>query len=113
MWAFALLFGIWLFAWSGPQVWLRKFTTTFDLSSRQVHRFTGFILGCRSEHYCFDDIAGLGVVKKEDDEAINSNYCEMLMKLRSGAYSKLGYSNLAHHQSLIVIADEIKELTGV
>src|SRR5262249_32791724 len=55
-WVFALLFGFLMFARSGPQMWLRKLITTFDLSSRQVHRFTGFILGGRSERYSFGDI---------------------------------------------------------
>jgi hypothetical protein len=52
-------------------------------------------------------------VKKEDAEAINSNYCEMLMKLKSGAYSTLGYSSLASEGSLVRTADEIKDLTDL
>jgi hypothetical protein len=93
-----------------PQIWRRNLTTTFDLSTRQVRRSPMFRR--RSPHYSFDEIAGLGAIKQDDEEA-GSTYCEIVMRLKSGPNITLGYTSLDHYRSAIGIADKIVELIGL
>jgi hypothetical protein len=99
-----------LFLNDEPPIWRRNLTTAFDLTTRQVHQSSTF--GRRSRRYSFDDIAGLGALKKNDPE-YGPTHSEIIMRLKSGIILTLGYSSLANYHSSVTIADKISEFIGL